>query len=240
LNLPKHQIRVDDEPILSRTVRLLNENGVEDIFIVGSDKSYYVKESKLFIPVLNVENLGADKFLSSAELWNLKGRTITLFGDVFFSEAGIRKIVNDDSTTWMVYGRPYKSSYTKKKYGEIFANSFYSSNIKQFKTNLFYIADLCKRKIIKRCIAWEHYRAMSGARGKQLEKHIVYKNFTVIDDYTDDFDYPKDYDTFLERWKTRNQISQFVYRKVLSFYFRNRFFFLNVLRKVYLYVLNPN
>jgi len=204
LGVPKHLAPVDGEPIAKRTIRLLRERGVSDIFLVGLDSDLYRLEgSTLYVAKKTAEYSGADKFLSSQELWNTEGRTITLFGDVFFTEQAMDKIVNDTNKSWTVYGRPARSSITGKLCGEIFAHSFYPNDIDRHREKLFYIIDLYKQKIINRCIGWEHYRAMQGAVGEEIKKHKIYNDFTVINDWTEDFDFPKDYKNFIERWNNR-------------------------------------
>ena len=201
LGVPKHLIPVDGEPIAERTIRLLKEQGVSDIFLVGLDSDLYRLEgSKLYVAKKTLEYAGADKFLSSQELWNTEGRTITLFGDVFFTEQAIDKIVNDTNKAWTVYGRPTSSVITGKRYGEIFAHSFYPTDISRHREKLFYIIDLFNKKIIDRCIGWEHYRAMQGIVGEDIKKHKIYKEITIINDWTEDFDHPNDFDNFMLHW----------------------------------------
>lgn len=66
LDRPKHFIEIDGETILHRTVRLLNENGITDVHVVGGrDPRYLIAGSELYLPNLNPDNGGADKFLST-------------------------------------------------------------------------------------------------------------------------------------------------------------------------------
>jgi choline kinase len=126
LGIPKHLAEVEGEPVLYRTVRLLKQNGVSEIIIVGPmDLRYKLDDVNLFVPVKHPEYADADKFLSSEILWNTNGRTITLFGDVFFSEEAITKIISCNRETWTVFGRQFGSIFTGTKYGEIFAHSFF-------------------------------------------------------------------------------------------------------------------
>jgi hypothetical protein len=113
--------------------------------------------------------------------------------------------VYNNNTKWHVYGRPDGSKLTGKKYGEIFAQSFYPIDLKNHEEKLFYIIDLYKNKIIKRCIGWEHYRAMQNVAGSDLNLHKIYNDFFIIDDWTDDFDSPNDYENFIKNWKNKNQ-----------------------------------
>jgi hypothetical protein len=200
--VPKHLIPVNHEPIVKRTIRLLRDQSVVDISLVGPDSDLYrIQGSKLHVPKKTPAYADADKFLSSQELWNTTGRTITLFGDVYFTEQAIRVIVNDTDTNWKVYGRPTPSNITGKKCAEIFAHSFYPADIDRHRQMLFYIIELYNQGKINDCRGWEHYRAMHGARGAEVDKHEIYGNFTVIDDWTEDFDKAKHYIRFCQRWE---------------------------------------
>jgi hypothetical protein len=197
LGIPKHLISIDGETLIERTVSLLRKYSIDDIYVV-SNTDYQIANTKWYKPKLNKDNYDADKFLSSIELCNKSGRTITLFGDVFFTEDAIKTIVAD-SSEWAVFGRHSKSSITGKPDGEIFAHSFLYTALPKHIEMLHYIIQLYKEKIIKRCIGWEHYRAYSGATKEDVGKHIKYNTFVEIDDWTEDFDWPIDYDEFIKR-----------------------------------------
>jgi len=206
LGIPKHLAKVDGEPILYRTVRLLKENGVSEIIIIGPMyMRYWVDDVNLFVPVKNPEYADADKFLSSEMLWNATGRTITVFGDVFFSEEAMTKIVSCDRTTWTVFGRPSGSKFTGTPYGEIFAHSFFPNDILKHKECLEILVDAVKKKDAKKGSGWEHYKVMQGIRGRDIRrsKIIIDENFVEIDDWTEDFDFPEDYDNFIKLWKKK-------------------------------------
>lgn len=209
---PKHLVQIDNEPILYRTVRLLNEKNITDIHIVGPDDDRYkVPGSKLFLPKKNKENVDADKFLNSEALWNNKGRTVVFYGDVYFTKKAIKRIVNYKGDNWVLFCRFGKSNFTGTPFGECFAQSFYPKDIKRHKMNLLRIAEEYKKGTIKRCGGWEHYRAMCNAP-LSIEAHKDYGNSIEIDDWTDDFDYPEDYDRFITLWNERSFLD-----KLLSF-----------------------
>lgn len=199
LNTPKHLVEIDGVPIIRRTVALLNNRGYTNIHVVGpkNDDRYMIEGSSLYIPTKNENNMDADKFLNSESLWNKKGRTVVLYGDVYFTEEAMDTITQYDQQSWTLFCRFTPSSYTGSIYGECFAQSFYSEDIKSHKENLLYIAELKREGVIQRCGGWEHYRAMNGIRGKLLDEHHEYSLHVTIDDWTEDFDVPSDYDTFI-------------------------------------------
>lgn len=202
---PKHLIEIEGERLLNRTVRLLIERGVHEIYVAVKklSKEYHVDDSIQYQVELNYkQNADADKFLSTKDLWNEKGRTIVLYGDCYFTEEAMDTIVLSEIKEWTLFCRPNASSITGTPWGECFAQSFYPEHLKQHEEMLHYVADLYKRGVINRCGGWEHYRAMIGRRDEKVKHpHVMGTNFVEIDDFTDDFDYPKDLENWLERRK---------------------------------------
>jgi hypothetical protein len=202
LGTKKHLVKVDNEPIIYRTVRLLLERGVTDIYIVGPDENEYkIPGTKLFIPEKNPKNHGVDKFLNSEELWNKEGRTIVCYGDVFFTDAAMDSIVNYTGSNWTLFCRFGGSEFTGSKYGECFAQSFYPNEIDLHKEKLLLVVESVNKKHLKKSGGWEHYRAMNNVVGRDLRQHNIYEKYFLIDDFTEDFDFPEDYDRFIKRWE---------------------------------------
>jgi hypothetical protein len=122
----KHFILIDGQPLIQRTVHLLKEHS-SNIYIVGKSDQYQIEGSTLIIPTHNPKNFDADKFLNSAHLWNPSGRTIILYGDVYFSDDAMHRIMNYDVRQWTLFARFGASKLTCKKYGECVAQSFFPS-----------------------------------------------------------------------------------------------------------------
>ena len=115
-------IEVDGEPIIHRTVRLLRDAGVKDIYVVGRDQTYKVPGSKLYVPTFTEAFHDADKFLSSRDLWiQTEGKTLVIYGDVYFTEDAIQQIVHCRHIDWLLFARPFASRLTGKGFGECFA-----------------------------------------------------------------------------------------------------------------------
>jgi hypothetical protein len=201
--VPKHLLKIEGEILVERLVKQLRvyEETKIKVVVKEKDKRYKIKGSKLFVADLNKENVDADKFLSSEKLWNKKGRTIVFYGDVWFSDEAIKRIMGHDDEDWILFGRHHASKITGCPWGECFAQSFLPHSISEHKQNLHKIASEYKNGNLKRCGGWEHYRAMAGL---ELNDHIIGERFFNIDDYTDDFDLPED----LSRWN-RKRLSQF-------------------------------
>lgn len=202
LGTRKHFIRIDDEPIIERTGRLLRENGIGALAVVKPEDYNKFQGFKSFAPVvasLDPTNGDADKFLSSRELWSEDERTVIFYGDVFFTEEAIKKIVEYKGKEWTLFGRAGGSTITGSIYGECFAISFYPKDRKKSLKALESIANDWRTGRLKRCGGWEFYRKIVGI--PITESHRITTNFVEINDFTEDFDYPEDYDEFIKRYK---------------------------------------
>lgn len=187
-----------------RTVRLLRANGLRDIVIVGPDERYKIKGSQLFIPRKNPDDGDLDKFLNSQECWNTKGRTLIVYGDVYFTDDAIRWILGDKRTEFVLHARPFNSHLTGTPWGECFALSFYPRDHDRLLAAMRRVQELYRTGIMTKMGGWEVYRAMLGhlISDQSIKEHFVTgHHFSAVNDWTDDFDYPEDYDRFIERRK---------------------------------------
>ncbi len=204
LNVPKQLIEVDGEPILHRTIRLLKENDIDDIYVTVPEKGYYGKlDAKEIVGSSDAE---INKFLNAKEHIG----AIFLWGDTYFSDNAIRTITNNEEDL-MFFGNANGNKYTGKPYGEIYA----------VKTNELFFQRAIEmekhRNQMTRCASWELYGYIltgsiprglysphksgemdNGFRVRDPKKTSRY--FTEIYDFTDDFDYPKDYDKWIEKY----------------------------------------
>lgn len=176
----KHLIEIDGETLLDRSLRL-----------IGVDHSIYVMSSTesggIYVKTDSTNEV--DKILSSQELWAESGYTRILFGDTWFSEAAMRKILNDHHPLrW--FGRFGGSSLTGKDYGEIFALSFHTSA----QSKLVAHAKAAGESNTDVAGAWATYRHMHGIPLWCAD--MLGGDWTEIDDWTEDFDFEID----LVRW----------------------------------------
>jgi hypothetical protein len=193
LGVPKHLIQIDGESLLERTVRLFSQEKNSKIFVVGPDDDRYrVKNTTLFTPIKNKYNHGVDKFINSSNLWNGYGRTIVVYGDVYFTEESVNTILNYKSREWKLF-----CSFKK---GECFAQSFYDEHVGQHIQSLFILTKLCNEGL-KNTGGWSHYRVMNGKRDNLVGPAIDLGMAIPIEDITNDFDYPNDYDKFMKSYK---------------------------------------
>jgi hypothetical protein len=193
--IPKHLVDVGGEQLLSRTIRQLKELGERDIYLVSRD--YVFPGVNIYVPRLDPENKEADKFLSSIDLWrNTKKDFVFLYGDVYFTDSAIKKIAETRVKDWALFARFGESEITGKQHGECFAFRFTPMMKLKLERTLLHLVDMRKDSQISRNGGWELYSMLEGFLPMERKRgsHLI-----EIDDFTEDFDFPEDY----ERWARR-------------------------------------
>ena len=198
LGINKHFIEIDGEKILHRTVRLLNEAGIDDVWVVGKDEQYDIHGSKLFIPKFTPEYHDADKFLSSSSLWLDNGKTHVIYGDCYFTKEAIDEILDWDIEGWFLFGRGFVSRLTGNC-GECFAQTFFPGQVAEHVRALYKLIDYYNSGRLGRIGGWEHYRIMIDLPEEIIHKQLIGDRFVNIDDWTDDFDTPEFYEIYRKR-----------------------------------------
>lgn len=198
LGVPKHLIPFLGEPLVHRTGRQLREAGFET-FIVGpaGDDRYRVggcalAESGPRVP----EWHDASKFLDSQYLWSETRRTVVVYGDVFFDDEAVDAIASYDEREWRLFARLDGSPVTGTRWGECFAQSFWPEHIDAHRAAFDVILEARAAGRIRRCGGWEHYRAMCGL---DPARHAAGDRLIEVGGWTDDFDFPQDYATWVAR-----------------------------------------
>ena len=92
---PKHLSVIKGEVLIERTIRLLKENGVKDINISTNNPAF----DYLDIPKLKHDNNFETDMKQAKGYWldafyPTTEATIYIFGDVWFTDEAIKKIVN--------------------------------------------------------------------------------------------------------------------------------------------------
>ena len=185
---PRHLLPIKGEPIVARTVRLLKENGAEQIFITASDPRFGE-----YAPVLYHENGYRADYKGNNGRWTdcfyLIDEPVTyIFGDVVFSPEAIRTIVETetDDIEFFASSPPFSQDYIKP-WAEPFALKVVDTGrlkraIKQ--TEIFYRQGYFKRKPIM----WELWQVIKGYPFNEIH----YDTYTHINDYTCDIDKKED------------------------------------------------
>ena len=191
LGVQKHFISIDGKKLLQRTV---DQFQGEDIYIVANSTDYQIDGTKLYCPAHISGIGGADKIQNSSCLWSNSERTLLILGDVYFTDEAIKIIKGYVNRDWSAFGRKEGSYITGCPWGELFAFSFYPEHIKELNYAIDNAILHYNQGYIGRCQGWEIYRAWDGI---DLRVHGINGHFVEINDFTDDFDYPGDYDLWM-------------------------------------------
>jgi hypothetical protein len=192
LGVPKHLIEIDEEKLIERTVRQFNKYSDEILVVSPKDHRYAVNGALQCTPKTNPDR-EMDKFISSSHLWGDQS-IVLVYGDVYFTDEAVEKIMTY-SGDWKYFCRPWPSEKTGKNCKEIFAIYVPPHQHKYVKENINKIANLQTATG-----GWSLFRQLTLGRhvkGADEDKAMFEAgSHIVIDDMTEDFDYPKDYDNW--------------------------------------------
>lgn len=190
---PRQMLVIDGEPIIARTIRLLRENGIEDIAISSNSEIF----EQFGVPVLHHENdYTTVEYNNSTGYWcnafyPTDEPTCYLFGDVVFSPEAIKKIVETETDDIAFFGSapPFSEHYCKP-YIEPFC--FKVVNTDHLKQAIQDVKEIEKQGRFNRIpIAWELWNVISRGPGPDPNT-IDYDSYVHINDYTCDIDNPKE------------------------------------------------
>ena len=187
---PRQLLEIRGEPIIGRTIRLLREADVSDIYISTNDERF----ERFGVPLLKHNNdmvvsggvLAAGCWVSA--FYPTQEAACYVMGDVVFSPDAIRTIVNTetDGISFFASVPPFSEKYTKQ-YAEPFA--FKVRDQERFRRAIEYVRENAHSGIFSRDpISWELWQVIIG----KDPKHINYETIVPINDYTCDVDSPKD------------------------------------------------
>ena len=188
---PRQLLKVKGETLVERTIRLLRENGIEDIAISSNDDIF-----RMFgVPVLKHENnyVGIE-YNNCRGIWceafyPTDEPTCYLFGDVVYSPEAIKTIVEYQTDDIMFFGSapPFRPPYPKW-YEEPFA--FKVQNTEHLHKAVEDVKRLHSEGRFKRQpIAWEVWNVISRGADGDINT-IDYHSYVRINDYTCDIDKP--------------------------------------------------
>lgn len=199
MKTPKHLLKVNGEVLVERTIRLLRENGIEDIAVSTTNPAF----DYLDVPILKHENnykhgkkiegWWMDAFYPSEE------PVCYIFGDVYFSDKAIKKIIETKTNDIEFFAskEPFSIDYPKK-WREPFAMKVV--NQKHLRESIEKTKELAKagKTWRKSPLVWELWLVIKD-KPQQTKEHGYLADFVVINDYTSDIDDEKDVD-ILEKY----------------------------------------
>lgn len=187
---PRQLSLINGEPLVARTIRMLRENGVEDIAISANDPRF----SAFGVPRLEHDNSYSARAYNDFDgYWHdafypMEEPVCYIFGDVVFSPEAIRTIVETETDTieFFASAPPFDKRFYKTS-AEPFA-------LKVVQNEILWRAK-CRVKALdqwgafkRKPIMWELWQVI-----KETPINIIdYTNYTVINDYTCDIDEPED------------------------------------------------
>ena len=194
---PRHLTKIGKETIVERTIRLLREQGVEDIYISATDSRF----SGLGVPLLVKENNSyhAHSYNDCDGYWCdgfylVDEPVCYIFGDVFFSPEAIKTIVETDTDDieFFASSPPFSPDYPAP-WAEPFALKVV--NRKHLQDSIDRLKELDHQgKFKRKPIMWELWQVIKDTPINVID----YKNYVAINDYTCDVDNPGDEKRFIK------------------------------------------
>lgn len=201
--IPKPLSVINGETLLERTIRLLKENGIEDISISSNNEIF-----ELYGKVLHHENsykviegkiygYWLDAYYPTDE------PCIYLHGDVYYSEDAIKKILGLNPKVNTFIGNEIARNKEHKNWGEPFG--WIVVDQKAFRDGIEKTKKLQDEGKLERgfAISWELYRVLNGLDPNK--QYINDDTYLSIGDETIDIDAPWQIEVLDERIRTRSQ-----------------------------------
>ena len=188
---PRQLTKINGEPLVARTVRLLKQNGIKDILITSHDKRFDNLGAKRYEPLHNdYDPFTLEGYWLNAYPEELLTEPVCfLCGDVYFSEHAIKTIVKTqtDSTLFFCAFENDNPKYIKEWDEPL---GYKVVDYELFKRK---IAETKKLKDEKVCwrepVVWELYRVIQG---QNVNEHKMTKGYLAINDESCDIDSVED------------------------------------------------
>ena len=179
---------INGEPLIERTIRLLKENNVKEIYISSNEDGFskygnVIHHENSF----KVEN-GQIKGYWVDAYYPTEKPTIYLHGDVYYTEDAIKKIINLKPSINTFIGNQYALNKEHKKVGEPFG--WIIVDQKSFREAINKTKQLQDEGKVERgyAISWELYQVLNGHDINGF--NISEETYLAIADDTDDIDAP--------------------------------------------------
>lgn len=184
---PRQLTKINGESLIERTIRLLKENGVDNIIITSHDERFDNLGATRYEPLYNDYKPKQNKgyWVSAFPIELLNEPVCFLFGDVYYSENAIKTIINE-KTDNILFFCSYKNKDKRyiKHHDEPFA--FKVVDYIKFKEHIERMKSFKDSgKAPREPITWELYRSINN---QELTKHIMTNNYIAINDETCDID----------------------------------------------------
>lgn len=186
---PKHLTVVNGERIVDKTIRLLRENSIEDIYISSNNPIF----DTCGVPRLENKN---NTFTSNGEEYTgfwldafkpMNEPVCYIFGDVCFTKNAIKTIVENNDKGNILFGTSDALNEQHENWGEPFA--YKVNDYETFFKGIEEVRKLYQDGRIKRHpIVWELYRYLHNL---DINIQCITEDYVCIDDGTIDIDSPE-------------------------------------------------
>ena len=187
-NFKQHKAltKINGERLVDRTIRLLKENNVEDIYVSATDPNF------IDYKVLKHENTykqvnGKQEGYWLDAYYPTDKPCIYLHGDVYYSEDAIKKILNYNPKVNTMIGNQWALNENHDKVGEPFG--WIIVDQKKFRKAIEETKKLQDEgKCDRMPVSWELYQVLNGHDVNGFD--ISTDTYLPISDITVDIDYP--------------------------------------------------
>lgn len=192
-NFKQHKAltKINGERLVDRTIRLLKQNGIDDIYVSATDPNFIdykvLKHNNTYkYEDGNVSGYWVDAYYPTDK------PCIYLHGDVYYSEDAIKKIINYNPKVNTMIGNQWALNNEHKKVGEPFG--WIIVDQKKFRDAINKTKQLQDEGKVERgyAIAWELYQVLNGHDVNGFD--INEDTYLAIYDETDDIDTPEQID----------------------------------------------
>ena len=221
---PKQLLKVNGEVIIERTIRLLKENGIKDIAISTTNPAF----DYLDVPKLKHNNTFIHEYKNEkAKGWWLDAfyptdePTCYIWGDVYFSEAAIKTIVETETDDIELFGSmpPFAYNYVKR-WIEPFALKVFNTN--HLKESIEKTKELALegKTFRENPIIWELWTVIKNVPLQTKAGEYIY-NYKAINDYTTDVDSKEDITRIENCFKLGGEIKMVKVKALREFTYGN-------------------
>ena len=189
---PKQLTKINGEILIERTIRLLKENNIREIYISSNNPIFdefgvkrLINDKNKWIYQESEKNYWLDAFYP---YFNENDKVVYLWGDVYFSEKAIKTIVEYKTHKDILFGTSDAKNKYHQNWGEPFA--YKVNNYKNFINSIEEVKKLYDKGLINRQpIVWELYRYMHKL---DINTQRITEDYVCIDDETIDIDSPEE------------------------------------------------
>lgn len=204
--IPKQLSVINGERVVDRTIRLLKENGIKDIYISSNNpifdscgvprlehhNSYKYEDNQIKGYWLDAFYPYLDMICEEDE-----PKVCYIFGDVYFTEEAIKTIINYESDGNILFGNSVAKNEAHRNIGEPFA--YKVNNYKEFIDGINAVKKLQDEgKTIRVALVWELYRYLNNLDVNIQQ--VLDDTYICIDDGTIDIDSPEQIERLNKRF----------------------------------------